>query len=348
LEVRRALSCAVAFAALASADQVVLKNGDRITGAVVKKDEKSLTVKTDLFGTVTVDWDKIESLRTDKPVTVQLSGGEAVKGELVIRDSAAEVAGRQVPAAEVAAVRDSSEQRTYERLLRPSWLDLWAGNATFGFAGTSGNADTMALTLGTNATRVTRGDKTAVYFNAVRASALVGRVSATTAQAVRGGWAYSRNLTSNLFVNTFNDYENDRFQSLDLRFVLGGGFGYIAWKGERGRLDVLGGGAFNRESFAANEQRPAFIRRSGEAYFGDDFTWKMNSITSVYQNLRVFPNVSTGGEYRLNFDSGVTSKLLRWLTWNAAISNRYLSNPAPGRQQNDILYTTGLGITFSR
>ena len=29
------------------ADQVVLKNGDRVTGAVVKKDGKNLTVKTD-------------------------------------------------------------------------------------------------------------------------------------------------------------------------------------------------------------------------------------------------------------------------------------------------------------
>ena len=35
------------------ADQVVLKNGDRVTGSIVKKDAKNLTIKTDHFGVVT-------------------------------------------------------------------------------------------------------------------------------------------------------------------------------------------------------------------------------------------------------------------------------------------------------
>ena len=38
-----------------------------------------------------------------------------------------------------------------------------------------------------------------------------------------------------MFVTVFNDYESDKFQNLDLREVLGGGLGYAAWKGEKGR-----------------------------------------------------------------------------------------------------------------
>ena len=34
-------------------DQIVLKNGDRVTGSIIKKDGKSLTIKTDHFGVVT-------------------------------------------------------------------------------------------------------------------------------------------------------------------------------------------------------------------------------------------------------------------------------------------------------
>jgi hypothetical protein len=29
------------------------------------------------------------------------------------------------------------------------------------------------------------------------------------------------------------------------------------------------------------------------------------------------------------------------------VSDRFLSNPVPGRQRNDLLYTTGIGINFS-
>ena len=66
-------------------------------------------------------------------------------------------------------------------------------------------------------------DKTSLYFNAIKASALVNGKSADTAQAVRGGVGYDHNVAPRLFVNVFNDYEYDQFQNLDLRFVVGGG-----------------------------------------------------------------------------------------------------------------------------
>jgi hypothetical protein len=45
----------------ASADQVVLKNGDRVTGSIIKKGGKNLTIKTDSFGVVTTSWDQVGS-----------------------------------------------------------------------------------------------------------------------------------------------------------------------------------------------------------------------------------------------------------------------------------------------
>jgi hypothetical protein len=62
----------------------------------------------------------------------------------------------------------------------------------------------------------------------------------------------------------------------------------------------------------------------------------------------MFDNVSDLGTYRVNGDIGFATKLNSWLTWNLALSDRYLSNPAPGRKTNDWLYTTGLGLTFGK
>src|SRR5580704_683937 len=63
------LSVSTAFA-----DQVTLKNGDRITGAIVKKDGKDLTVKTDLMGVVTIPWDQVTDIKTNEPLNVVLTG----------------------------------------------------------------------------------------------------------------------------------------------------------------------------------------------------------------------------------------------------------------------------------
>ena len=40
------------------ADQLMTKNGDRVTGTIIKQDGKTITVKTDNFGVVTAPWDQ--------------------------------------------------------------------------------------------------------------------------------------------------------------------------------------------------------------------------------------------------------------------------------------------------
>ncbi len=329
------------------ADQVVLKNGDRVTGTIIKKDGKNVTIKTDQFGVVTAAWDQVESVKVDTPVTVVLQDGKSVQGTLATTDGKVEVATKDtklsVTPAEVATIRDAGEQKAYERLLKPGWGDLWAGAVTVGFAGTSGNAKTLTFTTGVNAARVTNTDKTSVYFNAIRASALVNGKNADTAQAVRGGLGYDRNLRPRLFVNAFNDWEYDKFQNLDLRFVLGGGLGFHVVKNERSVLDLLGGLDFNHSSFST-----PLTRNSAEVYWGDEYTYKLNAATSLVQSFRMFNDLTNTGTYRVNFDAGASTKLAKWLNWNVSLSDRYLNHPAPGRKTNDLLYTTGLGIAFAR
>ncbi len=332
------------------ADQITLKNGDQVTGAIVKKDGKTLTIKTESLGNVTVPWEQVVTIQSDAPLNVVLPDGKTVQATLQTSGGKVELKeSRQILApAELVTIRNADEQKAYERLLNPPWSRLWVGTATIGFAGTQGNAQTRTFTMALNAARTTNTDKISLYFNAVKASALVNRVNADTAQAVRGGWGYNHTVSSRLFVNTFNDYEYDRFQDLDLRFVLGGGLGYSAWKQERGRLDLVGGAAYNREKFSPPSPGSALTRNSAEAYWGENWSYKLNDATSLVQGFRMFNNLSDTGEYRMNFDLGANTRLLRWLTWNLNFSDRYLSNPVPGRKMNDILYTTGIGITFAR
>ena len=46
---------------LSAADQVVLKNGDIITGTVIKKDGDKLTLKSEFLGEVTMPWSAVKS-----------------------------------------------------------------------------------------------------------------------------------------------------------------------------------------------------------------------------------------------------------------------------------------------
>jgi putative salt-induced outer membrane protein YdiY len=329
------------------ADQVALKNGDRVTGSIIKKDGKNITIKTDHFGVVTTAWDQVESVHADKPLNVVLPDGRTVQGTIATTNGKVEVATKDkklsLSPADVTTIRDDAEQRVYDRLQQPGWGQLWAGTGSVGFAGTSGNAKTLTFTTGINAARITNTDKTSLYFNTIKASALVNGKNADTAEAVRGGVGYDHNLTSRLFLNVFNDYEYDKFQNLDLRFVLGGGLGFHAIKTERSRLDLLGGLDFNRSSYST-----PLTRKSAELYWGDEYALKLGGATSLVQSFRMFNDLTNTGTYRMNCDIGAFTKVSKWLIWNVSLSDRYLNHPAPGRKTNDFLYTTGLGITFAR
>lgn len=329
------------------ADQITLKNGDRVTGSIVTKDGATLTMDSAYFGTVTLPWDEVDTLTTDIPAYVQVAGASEAAtftvagGQVTITSLSGGT--RAVGVAEVQAIRSNAEQAIYERLQNPGLADLWAGGASLGFAGTSGNARTRTFLVAGTAARPTRTDKTSIYFNVVKASALVAGVDTATARAVRGGWAYQRDTGRRMFVNVFNDYEYDRFQSLDLRFVIGAGGGYHAVDNERTTLDLLAGLNYERSKFST-----PLTRSSGEFNWGDQLNHRLNSIITLTQSYRMFNSLTDTPNFRVNFDFGSETRVAGWLTWNLSISDRYLRNPVPGRLRNDVIYSTGLGVTFGR
>jgi putative salt-induced outer membrane protein YdiY len=330
-----------------AADQVVLSNGDTITGAIVKKDGGKLTIKSEFLGEVTMPWTAVKSIKSDSDLTVVLPGGEAVKGKVSTSGDALQVAApggaKSAPLTAVAAVRDDAEQRVWERQQHPGLLELWSGNVEMGLALARGNARTDVLTTAFTANRTTTKDKITANFNQIYSTARVNGVSSATASAVRGGWAYNRQLAPRFFFTTLNDYEHDRFQNLDIRFVGGGGFGWNAIKQEKLQFDLSGGADYDRDNFSDHTHR-----NSAEINYGDNLLYKMSAATMVTQSFRIFNNLSHSGEYRINFDLEAVTAVKKWLGWHVTASDRFLSNPAFGRQRNDILLSTGFRLTFAK
>lgn len=160
---------------------------------------------------------------------------------------------------------------------------------------------------------------------------------------MRGGGRYDYNLNSRAFVFGFAGLEADEFQKLDLRINPGGGFGWHAVKAERWVLDILGGGSMNREYFSTGLRRT-----SGDLVAGNELTVKLSGSTLWEQKAAFFPNMSELGEYRFAFDTSLAQALNNWLSWQLSLSDRYLSNPVFGIKSNDVIFSTGLRVTFAR
>jgi len=71
-------------------------------------------------------------------------------------------------------------------------------------------------------------------------------------------------------------------------------------------------------------------------------------LRSIEQRFAFFSNVSDPGAFRGNFDITAVTAIRRWFSWQLTISDRYLSNPVPGRKKNDILFSTGVRLSFAK
>ena len=335
------------YSVVAFADQVVLKNGDRLSGDILKSDSKALVIKTEFAGEVTVQWSAIEEIHSTQSLHVEAKDAKPATGtvttegtDLVI--TTADNRTVTVPKEAVVDMRSPEQQTAWERSQHPGLTQGWTGGANVGFALTAGNSETKNLALAFTADRKSVNDHVALYENSVYATnGTAGGVNGTTANSIQSGIRYERNISARAFGFVSSDFQTDALQSLDLRSVFGAGFGYHAIKNDRSTLDLLAGANYTRENYTTLKRNVAALT------LGQELTHKLGKSTLLTQKLYVFPALNEGGEYRATFDFGTVTKISKWLGWQTAFGDIYVTNPPAVKKRNDITLTTGLNVTFA-
>jgi putative salt-induced outer membrane protein YdiY len=360
-----ALIASFGFSTALFADQVTLKNGDRLTGTVVKSDGKELVLHTDAAGDVTLKFDAIQEIKTDAELHVTVKGGKTAVGPVTTSDGKLEVATKtagtvEVPKADVTLIRNDAEQQAYEKSLHPGLMHGWNGGLNVGFSVARGNSETENLALAFNAMHPTLHDKITLYASSINTTNNLATPS-TVANLNQGGLRYDRDIRPGVFVFGAADFMSNALQFLDLRQVYSGGFGYHAIKSDRTVLDFFGGINYTHETYSngallipATPPNPAIYASYGKTNkfaaltLGEELNQKLGKSTVLTQNLGFFPNLQQTGEYRFTFNVGTVTKIKKWLGWQNQFGDIYVSNPPTGSKSNDVIFTTGLNISFTR
>ena len=262
----------LALSAPARADELVLSNGDRVTGAIVELSDNRLSIVSPFLGTVTADWEAIRRIQSEAPLYVEFSDDRLVVGAVVIDDANVSVqtanAGIvEMPRSAIVAIRSQARhdalQAELDPSLNPGPADLWSASIDGALSLAAGNAETRNVNLGLLTARTAPNNRTSFYLTSLFSSNSTSGRTLTTANAVRGGGRYELDISDRVFTFGFYDLEFDRFQDLNLRFVLGGGVGLTLVDNARGALQIFGGGSSNREFFTSGVRR-----KSGETVVG--------------------------------------------------------------------------------
>jgi putative salt-induced outer membrane protein YdiY len=317
---RRVFVCAAAAAALslaassAIADEVQLRNGDRLTGTVVALAGGKLTFKTG-FGDLSVPWAEVSALRLDKPMLVTVTGAEPRLATL-----------EGIAIADVIAL--AAEQ---PRL-------VVTGGANAGWLAAGGNTHVNSLHL--DGKLVARRPK-----DRFTTTGVLNRADddgRTTARNATGTFNYDWFLSERLFLNGNAIFTTDSLRSLDLRTALGGGLGYEMWKTPRSTASIEGGLGYVREDledaptssyaaarealrlavFVVGTQVQAFHDHDG--YFG--LTGDDNLFFRMQNGVRFLLGHGLVSTLQLNLD--------------------YDRSPAPGRKSTDRSTSLTFGYQF--
>jgi len=334
------------------ADQITLKNGDRLTGTIEKSDDKTLVIKTEFAGEVTVQWPAIQEITSDQALHIGLKNGQTVVGPVTTSDGKLEVSTKtagnvEAPKDSVAVIRNDAEQLTFDKAQHPGLLEGWNGGINVGFGFTRGNSETKNLALAFASTRKGSHDKLSLYAGSVYASNDLSTASPhITSNTNQGGVRYDRDINPRLFGFVNADFFTDALQDLNMRSVVGGGLGFHAIKSDTTTLDFLGGANYTRENYTQLAPLPHLIHSFSAAQMGDEFMHKVAKSTVITQRAYFFPDLSNAGEYRATFDFGTVTKINKWMGWQNTFGDVYVTNPPTGKRNNDVIFTTGLNVTF--
>lgn len=323
----------VLFYNCAVADEVILVNGDRLSGRIVSIADGILTLETSYSEPVKLKFEAVDRMSSSEPVEIHLSDGEILKGKItgeVNRKIAVEAGANR----EQVTVGFDSITALNPPPQKPV---TWKGNITLGGNWQDGNSDTLSISAGGLATRRTEKDRFRinVLYNLAKDS------GQRTAENTYGQLKYDYFLNPQWYLYLNVDMLSDQFKDINLRTTIGPGAGYQIWEEEGRALSLEAGVSYTSEDHDLGEDKDWMTAR-----LGVDFLYRLFDRIVFTNQFVIYPNLDEVGEYTLRNDAALVTDI--WAGWALRFNNIWERNsdPEPDLKKDDFTWIAGLQYSF--
>ena len=213
----------------------------------------------------------------------------------------------------------------------------WETTAGVGVSYTDGNTETLLFTA--NALTLRKWDTG--EFSAGVDAGYGSNEGEQNVGFVKGFSQYNYLFSERLYAFGRLDGLNDAIADINYRFVVSVGMGYYLIKNDRTTLSVEAGPGYIFESVGDDERDYATIR------FGEKFTHKISDRARLWQSFEYQPKIDEWTEYFMSGEIGIESDLTKKMALRLVLQDWYISNPAPGRESNDIKLIAGINYKFN-
>lgn len=318
----------------ASADEVLFKNGDRLTGKIETYDGSKLTISSTVAGKVMVDLKDVKTLSSSGPVALVLVDGT------VIHEKLSSGPDGQVTLAPATAPPRVVPLSSIKKLNPPPVR--WTGNVLVGATFARGNTDTNNINAAAHLERKGEKDLTTLDVQYLYArQRVVGDGTHETADDLLGKAKYQYYFSTKFYGYANVEGEHDVIAGMALRLAPGIGAGYQWLDTPKLNFNTEAGGGVLYRNYTTDGDSI-----SGNARLAYHFKSKLNDKVNVFHNFQYLPGLNNINNYFFSTDAGIRTSITDKLFGEFKVEYQYDSRPAPGRQSSDIRYIAGVGWNF--
>ncbi|MBP7051215.1 MAG: DUF481 domain-containing protein [Phycisphaerae bacterium] len=343
------LACLVGTCSAVYADQVVLKNGDRLTGKIVSLTDGNLVLNSEQAGQITIAMANVATFQSDAAVELHLKDGTVLNqpvasadpGQFAIPRGAA-VRPQTFALADVASINPP-----------PKPEPKWTGSISGAVTSTHGNTTSESVAASVSVMRRSDKDRTtagADYGKSKQTDRDRDPVTGQKEERTTEDWwrakaQYDYFFTKKFFGFLNGRYEKDAVAELDRRVVVGGGAGYQWIETPRTNFSTNLGLASLYEKYDVDP--PADDSNSQiSMQAGYNFDHRITDTLRFVHDLTYYPSLEQFSDYYLTTTAELRANLTKTMFANFRVIFNYDESPAPGQGSTDVKYILGVGMSF--
>ncbi|MCR9260643.1 MAG: DUF481 domain-containing protein [Pseudomonadaceae bacterium] len=321
------------LAPLATADVVLLKNGDRMSGTVDSVNNGNVLLITEYAGAVAIAVDDIAEVTTESAFDVAV-GDSSVNGKFAVVDGEQVVVANGQP--QPLALGDVT-RAGQNNLGIVNFAREWKSRADLAAQVAKGNTDTQSYSV--LAESSFKQDNVEHLLTLLVSNEEAEGI--TTQEQLDLDYRYKRFVSEKWYASGNFEYFEDPIKDVDRRVTLGAGMGYQFWDNSFGALSSeLGVSYVNEDIGDETSNNPAL--RWGLDYNKFFFDKRMEAFHR--QSVLYIPD-SDRGEV-IASSTGVRYALNTRIDATARVDVNHETKPAPGNSKTDVIYNLGVGIKF--